>query len=142
MTNVRASRKRRGLTCSGAKRSIRYEAKRLEAREPANQIVSDWTAKINRNEVIQHCCDGDVPCGPVNSIAEIFTEEQFWMRETCVTHDRIGDFVVPGVIPVCLKCRERFNTWAAGGENNSKVFRDWLDIGENELVALEKAGVV
>jgi hypothetical protein len=28
------------------------------------------------------------------------------------------------------------------GENNSKVFRDWLDIGENELVALEKAGVV
>jgi crotonobetainyl-CoA:carnitine CoA-transferase CaiB-like acyl-CoA transferase len=119
--------------------------KRLEARARINQIVSDWTSKLDRDEVIKRCCDGDVPCGPVNSIAEIFAEEQFWVRDTLtrVAHPAIGDLAVPGVIPRLSETPGKIQHLGGRlGESNSQVFRDWLDIGESELAELEKAGVI
>ena len=118
---------------------------RLKARERINEIVSDWTSKLDRDEVIEQCCTGDVPCGPVNSIAEIFAEEQFWVRDTLtrVSHERIGDLAVPGVVPRLSETPGKIQHLGGGlGENNSEVFREWLDMGESELAALEKAGVI
>ncbi len=119
--------------------------KRLEAREHINQIVSDWTSKFDRDEVIELCCTGDVPCGPVNSIAEIFAEEQFWVRDTLtrVAHEGIGDLAIPGVVPRLSETPGKIeHLGGALGENNSQVFRDWLDIGDSELAELQKAGVI
>ena len=119
--------------------------KRLEARSRINQLVSDWTSKFDRDEVIRLCCDGDVPCGPVNSIAEIFAEEQFWVRDTLtrVAHEGVGDLAVPGVIPRLSETPGTIQHLGGRlGESNAEVFRDWLDIGESELRALQKAGVV
>jgi len=121
------------------------KAKRLQAREHINKVVSDWTSTLTRDEVINRCCDGDVPCGPVNSIAEIFAEEQFWVRDTLtrVDDERIGDLAVPGVVPRLSETPGKIRHLGRGlGENNSEVFRDWLDIGESELAALKKDGVV
>lgn len=121
------------------------KAKRLEARERINQVVSDWTSKLDRDEVIERCCSGDVPCGPVNSIAEIFAEEQFWVRDTLtrVAHDRIGNLAVPGVVPRLSETPGKIQHLGGRlGENNAEVFRDWLDMGESELADLEKAGVI
>ncbi len=119
--------------------------KRLKAREHINQIVSDWTSKFDREEVITRCCDGDVPCGPVNSIAEIFAEKQFWVRDTLtrVAHEGVGDLAVPGVIPRLSETPGTIQHLGGSlGEHNSEVFRDWLDIAETELAALQKAGVI
>jgi crotonobetainyl-CoA:carnitine CoA-transferase CaiB-like acyl-CoA transferase len=119
--------------------------KRLKARDCINQLVSDWTSKFNRDEVIRLCCDGNVPCGPVNSIAEIFAEEQFWVRDTLtrVAHEGVGDLAVPGVIPRLSETPGTIQHLGGRlGESNAEVFRDWLDIGESELAALQKAGVV
>jgi succinyl-CoA:(S)-malate CoA-transferase subunit B len=123
----------------------RTKTKRLSAREQINQIVSEWTSKLDRDVVINQCCDGDVPCGPVNSIAEIFAEEQFWVRDTLtrVAHGDIGDLAVPGVVPRLSATPGKIRHLGGRlGENNSDVFRDWLNIGESELVALEKSGVI
>jgi len=119
--------------------------RRLEAREQINQIVSAWTSKFARDEVIKRCCDGDVPCGPVNSIAEIFQEEQFWVRDTLtrVDDERIGDLAVQGVVPRLSATPGKIQHLGRGmGEHNAEVFRDWLDIGESELAALKTDGVV
>jgi crotonobetainyl-CoA:carnitine CoA-transferase CaiB-like acyl-CoA transferase len=128
-------------------RSDQYgmKPKRLEARERINQIVSDWTSQLDRDEVIQLCCTGDVPCGPVNSIAEIFAEEQFWVRDTLtrVAHRSMGDLAVPGVVPRLSETPGKIDHLGGDlGENNSEVFRDWLDMGESELAELQKAGVI
>jgi crotonobetainyl-CoA:carnitine CoA-transferase CaiB-like acyl-CoA transferase len=119
--------------------------KRLEARDRINQIVSDWTSQFDRDEVIQRCCHGDVPCGPVNSIAEIFAEEQFWVRDTLtrVAHEGVGELAVPGVIPRLSETPGKIQHLGGRlGESNAEVFREWLDIGESELAALQKAGVI
>jgi crotonobetainyl-CoA:carnitine CoA-transferase CaiB-like acyl-CoA transferase len=128
-------------------RSDQYgvKPKRLVARERINQIVSEWTSRFDRDEVIELCCSGDVPCGPVNSIAEIFAEEQFWVRDTLtrVAHERMGDLAVPGVVPRLSETPGKIEHLGGKlGESNSEVFRDWLDIDESELAALEKAGVI
>ena len=118
---------------------------RLVARDRINQIVSDWTSRFDRDEVIKRCCDGDVPCGPVNSIAEIFEEEQFWVRDTLtrVAHEGVGNLAVQGVIPRLSETPGKIRHLGGRlGESNAEVFRDWLDIGDSELAALEKAGVI
>jgi succinyl-CoA:(S)-malate CoA-transferase subunit B len=120
-------------------------AKRLECREQINKIVADWTSKFTRDEVIQHCCEGDVPCGPVNSIAEIFAEEQFWVRDTLtrVGDERIGDLAVPGVVPRLSETPGAIHHLGRElGEHNSEIFHDWLGIGETELDSLKEDGVV
>lgn len=119
--------------------------KRLDAREHINRIVSDWTSTLDREEVIKRCCDGDVPCGPVNSIAEIFAEEQFWVRGTLtrVAHPQVGDLAVPGVVPRLSATPGKIEHLGGRlGESNSEIFRDWLDIDESELAVLTKAGVI
>lgn len=119
--------------------------KRLQARVHINQIVSEWTLKLERDEVIERCCRGDVPCGPVNSIAEIFADEQFWIRETLtrVGHEQIGDLAVPGVVPRLSETPGKIRHLGGRlGEDNSEIFREWLDIGENELAALQESGVI
>jgi succinyl-CoA:(S)-malate CoA-transferase subunit B len=118
---------------------------RLQARAQVNQIVSEWTLKLTRDELIQRCCEGDVPCGPVNSIAEIFAEDQFWVRDTLtrVKHEQLGDLAVPGVVPRLSKTPGTIRHLGAKlGENNSDVFREWLDIGESELATLLRDGVI
>ena len=119
--------------------------KRLQARERINGIVSKWTSTLARDEVIQRCCDGDVPCGAVNSIAEIFNEEQFWVRDTLtrIPDERIGDLAVPGVVPRLSDTPGKIRHLGRGlGEHNAEVFRSWLEIGESRLVALKEEGVV
>jgi len=119
--------------------------RRLEARAQINQLVSDWTSTFTRDEVIKRCCEGDVPCGPVNSIAEIFAEEQFWVRDTLtrIPDDRIGDLAVPGVVPRLSGTPGKIqHLGRALGENNAEVYREWLDIDQSGLDALKSEGVV
>jgi succinyl-CoA:(S)-malate CoA-transferase subunit B len=119
--------------------------RRLQARAHINQLVSDWTSTFARDEVIRRCSEGDVPCGPVNSIAEIFSEEQFWVRDTLIRirDDRIGDLAVPGVVPRLSETPGKIHHLGrAVGENNAEIFREWLEIEETELDALRSEGVV
>jgi crotonobetainyl-CoA:carnitine CoA-transferase CaiB-like acyl-CoA transferase len=77
------------------------KAKRIEDRDIVNGLVRDFTMGHPRDEIIRLCSDGDVPCGKVSSIADIFEEEQFWVRDTLlkVPDERIGELAVQGVIP-------------------------------------------
>jgi crotonobetainyl-CoA:carnitine CoA-transferase CaiB-like acyl-CoA transferase len=119
--------------------------RRLQARAHINQLVSDWTSTFARDEVVKRCSEGDVPCGPVNSIAEIFAEEQFWVRDTLIRirDDRIGDLAVPGVVPRLSETPGKIHHLGrAVGENNAEVYSEWLEIEETELDALRSEGVV
>ena len=74
---------------------------RIERREEMNAIVRGWTSSHDRESVIRRCSEGEVPCGPVCSIEDIFNEEQFWARDTLtrVADPRIGEIALQGTIP-------------------------------------------
>lgn len=74
---------------------------RLEARDIIDGAVEEFTKSLPMAEVVQQCTDGDVPCGSINSIADIFADPHFAARETMKTliDPSVGEVTVPNVFP-------------------------------------------
>ena len=45
-----------------------------------NQLVTDWVGSFDYQDLMAECDRYGVPCGPINSIADIFAEPQFKAR--------------------------------------------------------------
>lgn len=118
---------------------------RLAHRSEVNGIVADWTGSLPREEVIARCGDGGVPCGSVNSIADIFDEEQFWIRDMLVrvADPRLGDLAVQGVIPKLSRTPGTIrHLGTTMGADNQAVFGDELGLGDDELARLRDSGAI
>jgi crotonobetainyl-CoA:carnitine CoA-transferase CaiB-like acyl-CoA transferase len=118
---------------------------RLEHRAEVNRIVSDWTSTLTREEVVAACAEGEVPCGPINSIADIFADPQFAARGDLlrVQDPRAGEVVVPAPMPFLSATPGRLrHLGAALGAHNEEVYRGLLGLGAEELAELKSAGVV
>ena len=118
---------------------------RLANRNQVNGIVADWTSNYDREEVIKQCSDGDVPCGPICSIEDIFNEEQFWVRDTLmrVKDERLGELAVQGPMPKLSETPgEIKHLGTTMGRHNAEVFGGLLGISEEELDGLKGKGVV
>jgi crotonobetainyl-CoA:carnitine CoA-transferase CaiB-like acyl-CoA transferase len=52
-------------------------------------------------EVVRLCTEGDVPCGPINTIADIFADPHFAARETIarIDDETLGEIAIPNVLP-------------------------------------------
>jgi succinyl-CoA:(S)-malate CoA-transferase subunit A/succinyl-CoA:(S)-malate CoA-transferase subunit B len=74
---------------------------RLDDRGLIDGTVEAFTKSLPMKEVVQRCTEGDVPCGPVNSVADIFADPHFASRETLTrfAHEALGEIVVPGALP-------------------------------------------
>jgi succinyl-CoA:(S)-malate CoA-transferase subunit A len=74
---------------------------RLDDRELIDGTVEAFTRALPMKEVVARCTEGDVPCGPVNSVADIFEDPQFADREmlTRFAHETLGEIVVPSALP-------------------------------------------
>ena len=76
-------------------------ADRLADREVIDGTVEAFTRSKPMEEVIRLCSEGDVPCGPINSIADIFADPHFAERGTIerVQHPDLGEIAVPTTFP-------------------------------------------
>jgi crotonobetainyl-CoA:carnitine CoA-transferase CaiB-like acyl-CoA transferase len=74
---------------------------RLNDRALIDGVVEELTMSMPMKDVVATCTAGDVPCGAVNSIADIFDDPQFAAREmlTRFQHPALGEIVVPAVLP-------------------------------------------
>ncbi len=121
------------------------KASRLADRETVNRMVAEWTSSLPRDEVLARCDAGDVPCGPVNSIADIFRDEHFWARDTLLRVDdaRAGAIAVQGVVPKLSRTPgEIRHLGPALGAHNTEIYRDWLGLDEAEIERLAEEGVI
>ena len=121
------------------------KAKRIEDRDIVNALVRDFTMSHARDEVIRLCSEGDVPCGKISSIADIFEEEQFWVRDTLlkVQDDRIGELTVQGVIPKLSDTPgEVKHLGVEMGKDTEAVLLRMGGVNAHELDALRDEGVI
>ena len=119
--------------------------KRVAEREVINRLVTQWTLSLPRDEVIARCATGEVPCGPINSIADIFEDEQFTIRDTLmrVKDPRVGELAVQGVVPKLSETPgEIRHLGAAMGAHNREIYLDRLGLSEAEFAALGEQGVI
>ena len=76
-------------------------ADRLADRPLIDGLVEAFTKQHPMAEVVNLCTAGDVPCGPINTIADIFDDPHFAARGTIsrVIDDALGEIAIPNVLP-------------------------------------------
>ena len=118
---------------------------RLERREEVNELVGAWTGGLNRDEVLRRLVDGEVPSGPIHSIADIFKDPQFAAREDIV---RVGDHrVAPIAIPATMPMLSATpggvtHLGPALGEHNAAIYGELLGLDDDAQRALSERGVI
>jgi crotonobetainyl-CoA:carnitine CoA-transferase CaiB-like acyl-CoA transferase len=107
--------------------------------------VTRWAKQYTLSRLIELCNSAEVPCGPVNSIAEIFTDPQYKARENIVfvSDPRVGEIAMPNVCPRLSETPGSVE-WLgpALGEHNGAVYAGLLGLSAPEIAALEDKGVI
>ncbi|MFQ5566626.1 MAG: CaiB/BaiF CoA transferase family protein [Paracoccaceae bacterium] len=75
-------------------------ADRLADRSLIDGAVEAFTGSHPAAEVVRLCTEGEVPCGPINTIADIFADPHFAARETIarIADETLGEIAVPNVV--------------------------------------------
>ena len=118
---------------------------RLAARETIDRLVGAWTGGLDHDDVLARCTAGEVPCGPIHSIADIFADPHFKARGTLVSVEveGIGAVVVPAIVPRLSATPGRIDTLGpALGSANREVYLDLLGLSESEFEGLRDKGII
>ena len=123
-------------------------AKREARRAEVDAFVSHWTSGMTRDEILAACETGQVPCGPVYAIDEIFNDPQYHSRENIkiVKESRVPgatEFAVPNVVPRLTDTPGSVE-WLgpALGAHTEAVLKDWLAMSAAQIAKLRAAGAI
>jgi crotonobetainyl-CoA:carnitine CoA-transferase CaiB-like acyl-CoA transferase len=125
----------------------RYETmpQRIKGRAEVNAIVSEFCRSMDRDDLLKHCLKLEVPIGPINNVADIYTDPHFLARKNFVEIEVPGEgpVTVPNVIPRLSETPGEIKWLGAKfGEHNMEIFRDQLGLSEAEIADLQKTGVI
>lgn len=121
------------------------QRKRLAARDTVNNLVIEWVGSHSRDEIMRRCLEREVPCGKVNSIADIFEDEHYQARGNLAALDEpgLGEVVIPGVMPTLSETPGTItNLGPPLGNATYEVLRDLLGLSPEEINSLRKRKVI
>lgn len=119
--------------------------KRESLRAEVDAFVTEWTRAHSQDELLAMCEAGDVPCGPIYAIDEIFADPQYAARENIqeVTDERVGKVSIPNVMPRLTKTPGSIETLGpALGASNREIYGELLGLSEARLSELADEGVI
>ena len=123
-------------------------AQREAEREAVDAAVTAWTSTHTKEQVLVLCTAGEVPCGPLYSIDEIFEDPQYAARGNIayVHEPRIPgnpELAFPNVMPRLTETPGRIDSLGpALGAHSEQVLADWIGMGEAEIAALRRSGAI
>jgi crotonobetainyl-CoA:carnitine CoA-transferase CaiB-like acyl-CoA transferase len=91
------------------------------------------------------CIEGDVPIGPINSIADIFEDDHIKARGNLVEmyDPREGKVVVPNVLPRLSETPGSIRSLGPDlGQHNDDVFGKLLELSPDELRHLREQKII
>jgi len=119
--------------------------KREAQRAQVDQMVTEWTLQHTQQAVIDLCEKGEVPCGPVAAIDELFDNPQYEARDNIAYIDdpRIGKLAIPNVVPRLTDTPGGID-WLGQpvGHHNAEIFGELLGLNAEQQTALAEAGVI
>ncbi len=123
------------------------QKKRLANRDSVDKLVAAWTGSLSQQEIMEHCLAHEVPCGPLNDIADIFNDPHIQARGNLekVAHENaaIGDVVIPSTIPTLSETPGRIEALGPElGSATEQVLKELLCLDDEQIEALKKAGAV
>jgi crotonobetainyl-CoA:carnitine CoA-transferase CaiB-like acyl-CoA transferase len=118
---------------------------RVANREAINAIVSEWIGRHTRDELMRLCLAAEIPCGPVNSIEDIFADPHFAARENLmkVADPELGEIVLPSIVPRLSRTPGRLEHLGRHkGADTDSVLREWLGLASTTIADLRARGVI
>lgn len=118
---------------------------RVAERDAINALVGDWIARFDCDEVMKRCLHGDVPIGPLNSIADIFEDPQFAARENLVmrTDPDVGVVTVPNVLPRLSATPGALKSLGPRlGADTDSILVELAGLDRDSIAALRADGVI
>ncbi|MET0163633.1 MAG: CaiB/BaiF CoA-transferase family protein [Vicinamibacterales bacterium] len=117
---------------------------RVSRTDEIEQVISDWTAHHDLDEILQVLGDADVPSGNIYDIADIVADPHYQAREMIQTR-RLKDgqpLLVPGIVPR-LSETPGATDWLGPdlGEHTAEVLRG-LGSDDERINALRADGVI
>lgn len=115
-------------------------AARLAHDDETNQIVREWVATLNRDELLEKLDHYGVPASPILNIQDIFEHPHYKARENIieVDHPRLGKIKMPGIVPKLEKTPGSIRHIAPDlGQHNFEILNEYLGLSEEEIKGLE-----
>ncbi len=120
-------------------------AKRVENREALRPILEKEFKTRSVQEWLHILNEGGIPCGAINTLAEVFASPQVKAREMIleVPHPALGTVKLTGV-PVKLSATpgQVKRPPPLLGEHTEEVLQAWLGISRVEIEGLRRDGVI
>ena len=120
-------------------------AQRLAERDRVNGIVAAFVGSMDRDALLKHCQQHEVPAGPINTIADIFEDPQFAARQNLVEifDPREGRVVVPNVLPKLSETPGELK-WLGPdmGQHNDEIYCGRLGLSAEEIERLKGEGII
>jgi crotonobetainyl-CoA:carnitine CoA-transferase CaiB-like acyl-CoA transferase len=119
---------------------------RIERRVELDGLVQDWVGKANAADVLRTLDAAEVPCGPVNSVRDLFADPHVRARGDIVEFPNPlgGMLAMAGIVPTLSATPGRVER--AGpvtpGEHNGEIYGQWLGLDADALRMLTAKGVV
>ena len=107
--------------------------------------VEAWTSTLPRAEVFQVCQRYEVPCAPVQSLADVVNDPHLLERGALakIAHEHYGEVTLPST-PLRFQDLDppAVSLPRAAGADNVSVYGELLGLTAEDLVSLEEAGAI
>jgi formyl-CoA transferase len=117
---------------------------RSRNRKALNAAIAERTRKYTRAELIEMMDEAGVPCGPINTIDQVFAEPQVKHLgiATPVTHATLGTYKVVGQAVHLTRTPQKMRyATPERGEHTEAVLGEY-GYDRSEVARLREAGVV
>ncbi|MCG8316677.1 MAG: CoA transferase [Pseudomonadales bacterium] len=117
---------------------------RVQHEAEIDKALSSWTGSLASSDVLLALEAARVPSGPIYSVEDMFNDPQYRARGMFETVDVDGEALeIPAIVPK-LSETPGATQWAgpAVGSHNAEVFRDILELKNEEIDELKNRGVV
>jgi crotonobetainyl-CoA:carnitine CoA-transferase CaiB-like acyl-CoA transferase len=121
------------------------ERERVANRLEIDSIVESWTRRHDIVPLIAALNKAEIPCSPINSIADIFQDAQFAARGTLTSaqHPVLGEIKMPAVVPHLSETPGQIEWLGRGlGADTDAVLARTLNYDTARISRLRARGIV
>ena len=120
-------------------------ATRAQNMAATDAVVEAWTSTLPKAEVFEVCQLHEVPCAPVQSLADVLNDPHLLERGALakVAHEHYGEVSLPST-PLRFQDLDppAASLPSAAGADNVSVYGELLGLTEKDVVSLEAAGTI
>ncbi len=136
-----------GMPEMASKKAWGLKKARIADWHAVNNTVIRWTQSHTLESALRQLTKYEVPCGPINSIADAFADPHFQARQSFMRFpdSRFGKagLAIPNVVARLSETPGKIKHLGRGhGEDNAQVFMDELGMRAEDFLILKKERVV